>query len=295
MKNMKKVLGTTALAGAILIGGGFGTYSYFSDQMETSGSVQAGSLFFERDGFTDKNVFEAVNIAPEKVVVGELLEIKNSGSLPMWMRFAMDLELKAVTSIEDALDKYPTEFVEENFYKKDENGNDVMITAEDLYEHYKIQLLVFHEDNITSVENYLAENITIGSTNEDKFNALTNTTFLNMQYGGWKHSDRIAQTGGFTSLETLHAPGRGAKWSYLNDFQPSQPRNRTLEPGESFYVMFNLMLDKQAGNEYQESEITVDLYVQGIQKYEGANGRDGSFVGTFEDGSDKFVWDFSGN
>ncbi|MDQ0352574.1 putative ribosomally synthesized peptide with SipW-like signal peptide [Alkalibacillus filiformis] len=87
MKNTKKVLGTLALTGAILAGGAFGTYSYFSDEDSTTGSVEAGTL-----GISVGELFSEENFAPGKTA-SATPEVTNEGSLPMFVGYNFDIEV----------------------------------------------------------------------------------------------------------------------------------------------------------------------------------------------------------
>lgn len=287
---MKKVLGTTALAGAILVGGTFGTYSYFSDQMETSGSVEAGTLYFEREGFTDKNIFSGEKIQPGDVIAGELLHVKNDGNLPMWMRFGMEVDITPWHLQQDKAD-IPQEFVDANGLSE--------VTEENLREHYKMQLLVFPDENKAAVEALLAGFET--KSDKEKYDILTGNDLLSLQLGDWNNENRIEQSGVFRSLDDLYSAPKvngSSKWSYLKDFQATADRNRGLINQDGVLLMFNIMLDKKAGNTYQESLVTAKLHVQGIQQFERENGVpstgsnadfDGKFDGTNEE---RFIWGF---
>ncbi|MDV2581280.1 TasA family protein [Alkalibacillus haloalkaliphilus] len=158
MKNTKKILGTLALTGAILAGGAFGTYSYFSDTVETDGEITAGTLYFDDKFHTELGLFQDV-IAPGEAdaVEGEEITIKNAGSLDMYMRFSLDFSVdqdvdlgEFEVKVEDYIDNYTSvnELDDEWYYYNGELGQedaeiisvDVMLSDEAGNEYQGVKL-----------------------------------------------------------------------------------------------------------------------------------------------------------
>jgi spore coat-associated protein N len=82
MKKAKKALLGTALAGAMVVSAGFGTYSWFTDVKEAQGTIDNGTLTLGMD----KNLFTHENFAPSQLLFGDLVHIENTGSLDQILR-----------------------------------------------------------------------------------------------------------------------------------------------------------------------------------------------------------------
>ncbi|PLR77244.1 hypothetical protein CU633_11920 [Bacillus sp. V3-13] len=82
MKNVKKALIGTALAGTLVVGAGFGTYSWFTDQSQATGTIENGTLTLGEMG----SLFEHTNFAPSQVLLSNWNTVKNTGSLDQVLR-----------------------------------------------------------------------------------------------------------------------------------------------------------------------------------------------------------------
>ncbi|MBH0164249.1 hypothetical protein IHV12_04940 [Fictibacillus sp. 7GRE50] len=80
MKNVKKVLAATALSGAVLIGAGFGTYSWFTTSATVDGNITNGTLKITNQTPSGK-VFSKEKFAPSQATYGSILAFKNTGNL----------------------------------------------------------------------------------------------------------------------------------------------------------------------------------------------------------------------
>ena len=78
MKNFKRVLIGTALAGSLVVGAGYGTYSWFTAQTSATGTIDNGTLAL---GDMGVNLFKQEKFAPSKTVESDLKTIDNTGSL----------------------------------------------------------------------------------------------------------------------------------------------------------------------------------------------------------------------
>ncbi|MBD7964935.1 TasA family protein [Fictibacillus norfolkensis] len=82
MKVAKKALLGTALAGAMVVSAGFGTYSWFTDVKTANGTIDNGSLTLGMD----TELFAHKNFAPSQMFVSEFKKIENTGSLDQILR-----------------------------------------------------------------------------------------------------------------------------------------------------------------------------------------------------------------
>ncbi|MDR7073339.1 TasA family protein [Fictibacillus barbaricus] len=82
MNKAKKALLGTALAGAMVVSAGFGTYSWFTDVKEANGTIQNGTLTVGMDS----NLFAHQNFAPSQMLISNWKTIQNTGSLDQQLR-----------------------------------------------------------------------------------------------------------------------------------------------------------------------------------------------------------------
>ncbi|SDI33726.1 camelysin. Metallo peptidase. MEROPS family M73 [Alteribacillus persepolensis] len=99
MKKTKKALIATTLAGAVAVGAGFGTFSWFTDSQSTDGEITAGTLTL--NDLSEYTVFSEGNmqpidpeITPDLITEGENITVENTGSLEMVPRLQLDVEIK---------------------------------------------------------------------------------------------------------------------------------------------------------------------------------------------------------
>ncbi len=88
MKKTKNVLLGTALAGALLVSTGFGTYSWFTSESNAQAEMKNGILQINGGGNIDTPIFTAEQFAPSQLHYGEWLSISNTGD--------MDAHIKAM-------------------------------------------------------------------------------------------------------------------------------------------------------------------------------------------------------
>ncbi|MCM3717675.1 CalY family protein [Fictibacillus phosphorivorans] len=82
MKVAKKALLGTALAGALVVSAGFGTYSWFTDVKSANATIDGGTLSLGMD----TKLFTHENFAPSQMLVSEFKKIDNTGSLNQILR-----------------------------------------------------------------------------------------------------------------------------------------------------------------------------------------------------------------
>ena len=126
MKKTKNVLLGTALAGALIVTTGFGTYSWFTSESNAQAEMQNGILQINGGGNIDTPIFTAEQFAPSQLHYGEFLTISNTGD--------MDAHLKATYthSVDKAsLEGYEVGFIAMKYTVK---------PGEDTYADSKIKL-----------------------------------------------------------------------------------------------------------------------------------------------------------
>ncbi|MBO9128496.1 hypothetical protein [Bacillus sp. 165] len=91
MKNVKKALLGTALAGALVVGGGYGTYSWFTAQVTASGEVQNTTLELNNGVVEAGSLFpEGKKLAPSRETGEKTITIVNTGEENMFVRGKID-------------------------------------------------------------------------------------------------------------------------------------------------------------------------------------------------------------
>ncbi|MFG6496218.1 TasA family protein [Fictibacillus sp. UD] len=82
MRVAKKAFLGTALAGALVVSAGFGTYSWFTDVKTANGTIDNGTLTLGMD----TELFKHTNFAPSQMLVSDFKKIDNTGSLDQTLR-----------------------------------------------------------------------------------------------------------------------------------------------------------------------------------------------------------------
>ncbi|MFG6115257.1 TasA family protein [Halobacillus sp. MO56] len=92
MKNIKKALVGTALAGTLVVGAGAGTYSWFNAEYTASGEITNETLQLNGETTFDEKLFEGATLAPSRTVE-DSFSIKNTGSMDQIVRGKLDLAI----------------------------------------------------------------------------------------------------------------------------------------------------------------------------------------------------------
>jgi spore coat-associated protein N len=93
MKNIKKALIGTTLAGVLIAGAGAGTYSWFNASYKASGEITNHTLEInDKTEAYESIAFDKEMLAPGRDVTGKLT-IKNTGSMGQMLRGTLDLAL----------------------------------------------------------------------------------------------------------------------------------------------------------------------------------------------------------
>lgn len=92
MNKLKKGLLGTTLAGALIIGAGAGTYSWFNAEYKASGAITNHTLTINGDTQSSETLFTDAMLAPSRTVT-DSFSIENTGSLDQIIRAKFDLAL----------------------------------------------------------------------------------------------------------------------------------------------------------------------------------------------------------
>jgi spore coat-associated protein N len=93
MKNVKKALIGTALAGTLVIGAGAGTYSWFNAEYKVSGEVTNHTLEINDSTASSETLFAGAGMLAPGRDVSDSFSIENTGSMEQIIRAKMDLAL----------------------------------------------------------------------------------------------------------------------------------------------------------------------------------------------------------
>ncbi|MFF3023430.1 TasA family protein [Gottfriedia sp. NPDC057948] len=86
MNKVKKALIGTSLAGSLVVGAGYGTYSWFTAQMTASGMVQNGTFEINNGQSEQQLTFSPDKLAPSQISEMSPILIKNTGDYDMFIR-----------------------------------------------------------------------------------------------------------------------------------------------------------------------------------------------------------------
>lgn len=81
MKKTKNMLLGTALAGTLMLSGGFGTYSWFTSETNSQGDMISGILEINEGDDIETPIFSGTKFTPSQLQYGEWLSLSNTGDL----------------------------------------------------------------------------------------------------------------------------------------------------------------------------------------------------------------------
>jgi spore coat-associated protein N len=240
MRNIKKVLIGTALAGSLVVGAGYGTYSWFTAETSSTGTIVNGTLSLGHlsDLFTNQT------LAPSQIVESNLLTIDHNGS-------SLDKILKAtyshtITPIEDIT--------------LGNDDNKAVISKYKVYyfaikykEKPKKQVIIDTRDNLYKLIN--------GTSNPGINKAAVAGQGYEVVQGELSAQEvqgLMANKQASTTEKTITI-GNGDKDSFW-----------TLNQKQHIDVQFLVKLDNSAGNEYQGLTYNATFKVEAKQTEPGA-------------------------
>ncbi|WML46663.1 hypothetical protein RCG23_13490 [Neobacillus sp. PS3-34] len=86
MKNIKKALLATSMAGALVVSAGYGTYSWFTSSTQAAGSIQNGTLSVNNGQTITTKLFDGARFAPSQVIWGNMVTLDNTGDLDQTLK-----------------------------------------------------------------------------------------------------------------------------------------------------------------------------------------------------------------
>jgi spore coat-associated protein N len=90
MKNVKKALIATSLAGALVVSAGYGTYSWFTAEKSATGQITNGTLTL---GDASGQLFSHAKFAPSQLLIGNYTSFQNTGDLAQIFKVKYDESL----------------------------------------------------------------------------------------------------------------------------------------------------------------------------------------------------------
>ena len=162
MKVAKKALLGTALAGAMVVSAGFGTYSWFTDVKTANGTIDNGSLTLGMD----TELFAHKKFAPSQVLLSDYKTIENTGDLDQVLRATYThsinkasikkykvayLAMKYTGNIDEAEKVRFKSFAQKGF----ENGNSNIVMDNGLAKksvNYEVEAAYLSEEQVNALQ-----------------------------------------------------------------------------------------------------------------------------------------------
>lgn len=236
MKNIKKALIGTALAGSLIAGAGIGTYSWYTAESHASGSIETGTFGLSQMG----SLFDQKKFTPSQVIFSDPQTIENTGSLPQILKATYTHKVDKAN-----LSKYKVGYFAYKF--KANQPSDVPPKTKD-----KLQAVL---DGTFNIVDSNAPSPSLKSTASSS-NVETDQGVLDEQQ---LQSLSARTTNKQGALEKTIMIGDGDKQKFW-----------TLKKNEQIVITFAVKLSENAGNEYQGVSYQASFDVEGKQVDSGA-------------------------
>lgn len=235
MKKTKKALLATALTGALVLGAGVGSYSWFTSEIQATGQITNGTLEINNGNNIEESIVNYNGFAPSNLVFGDWLTIENTGTMDTHLEASFSHELDQNVSVSN----YKVGYIA--FKYTTQPGRDIREATQT-----KLQELfdgVTNEVEAQEAVAALSDDVEIitGFVEEPEFRAF---------------SEGEVNKGGFVL-------GDGALPGADNEFWQ-------LTEGQYIDLNFGVKLDENAGNEYQGVTYSALLDVIAKQTDDGA-------------------------
>ena len=191
MKKLKKTFLGTALVGALIIGGGFGTYSWFTAESTAAGTLVNGSLSLGEM----EQLFDHQQFAPSQLLYSEWQTINNTGDLDQILRatYTHDINKDDVN-----IDKYKVGYTALKYKEKpdedvlndqkyelekllDGTTNPINPMSVDSADVEVVTGLLLGEDENTVSDDKSSKTITLGD--DDEFWTLDSDEYIEIVFG----------------------------------------------------------------------------------------------------------------
>lgn len=235
MFKLKNAFLGSALVGAIVVSGSFGTYSWFTSQTNASGEITNGTLEINNSQDMQTKIIEATGFAPSQLKYGEWLKIENTGDMDAYLKATYNQSL----STDVPLDAYKVGYIAYKFSEGQE-------MTEDILEESRIYL----------------DQLFRGTTNEVTQAAKTIAPGVEMIVGFVEGAEAEPAAKGMAGKPKMLL-GDGSKEGEKHEFWQ-------LNDDQYIDLSFAIKLDENAGNEYQGVTYSSNLNVTAKQMDDGA-------------------------
>jgi spore coat-associated protein N len=234
MKNVKKALLATSLAGALVVSAGYGTYSWFTSSTQAVGAIDNGTLSVNNGEAISTELFSGESFAPSQYVLGNFVTLDNTGS--------MDQQLKVTyTGSVDKASADPYKIYYLAYKYKEKPSGDVMKNFRQQWE-------------------------------KGFFNGNHNPSMSLAKSSAASLPEGVEVVTGEATVEEAQAMAAMAKSSEGSSktYKIGNDKFFKLKPDQYIDIVFDVKLDQNAGNEYQGAIYSGNLNVQAKQTDQGA-------------------------
>jgi spore coat-associated protein N len=234
MKNVKKALLATSLAGALVVSAGYGTYSWFTSSTEASGTIENGTLSVNNGESITTPLFSGESFAPSQYVLGNFVTIDNTGD--------MDQQLKVTYT--GSVDK----------------------ASADPYKIYYLAYKYKEKPNGDVMKDFRQE------WERGFFNGNHNPSMSLAKSAATSLPEGVEVITGEATVEEAQEMASLAKSAETFDktYKIGNDKFFKLKPNQYIDIVFDVKLDQNAGNEYQGAVYNGSLNVQAKQTDQGA-------------------------
>ncbi|OIK08826.1 TasA family protein [Bacillus sp. MUM 13] len=241
MKNIKKALIATSMAGAVLVSAGYGTYSWFTSETQASGTIQDGTLSVNDGKSITTKLFEEKNLAPSEYVSGNPITLDNTGTLDQVLKLTYSASVDKASAAPFKI--YYIAFK----YKSKPNGN----VMKDWQNEWEKGFFKGNHNPAPSLAKSLAAPPALPALPagvEAVTGELSSADFQSM-----------------AAAASNKAAGDGSKQYTIGD-----DKFFTLKSDQFIDIIFDVKLDENAGNEYQAATYSAKLTAEAKQTDDGA-------------------------
>lgn len=233
MKNVKKALLATSLAGALVVSAGYGTYSWFTSSTQAVGTIENGTLSVNNGESISTPLFSGESFAPSQVVLGNFVTLENTGSLDQ------QLKVTYTGSVDKASAKPYKIYYLAYKYKEKPSG--------DVIKDYRM------------------------AWERGFFNGNHNPSMSLAKSSAPSLPEGVEVITGEATIEEAQAMAAMAKSAEGSSkfYKIGNDKFFKLKPNQYIDIVFDVKLDQKAGNEYQGAVYSGSLNVEAKQTDQG--------------------------